>query len=247
MKPSREHLPDLSKSMIGRRSYLQKLSKYGALSVIPSYITLEESEGEVDAISGGSPMKGLEPVGSVNMPGLREAVVDNSQEKAYVALTDGFGIVDVSNPDSPESIYEERDLTHQGSNPMGSIKDVKVNGDRLLVPGPAGFNEGLSGFFLYDISNPHDPQRVAFQPTTFSIHNSFITSSHVYLTGSRIQNEPVVIYNIQNDEPKEVARWSVVDNNSAWEEVESIYRTCHDVFVQNEILYIAYWDAGTWL
>jgi len=185
--------------------------------------------------------------GYLNVNGIREVVVGDSSSFVYGALTDGFGVIDISDRANPKLIYEERNLTVQDSEPMDSIKDVKVNGDRLLVSGPAGFNDGLSGFFLYDISTPAHPERVAFHSTSFSLHNSFIHDDHVYMTGSGLPREPVVIYNIENDDPEEVARWSVVDSNPEWKDVESLYATCHDVYVQDNRLYVAYWDAGTWV
>jgi len=189
----------------------------------------------------------LEPAGTLDLRGAAEAVVDDDGTTVYCSLVDGFGVVDASDPANPTVAYEERELTHDGSDPMQSIMDVKVSGNRLLVSGPNGFAEGLSGFFLYDVSDPTNPERVAVHETAFGPHNSFIDGDTVYLTGSGERGQPVVIYDVSDDDPEEVARWTAADADDAWATAGRNYRQAHDIHVQDDTLYVAYWDAGTWL
>ena len=189
----------------------------------------------------------LEPTGTLDLDGAAEVVVDDDGETAYCSLVDGFGVVDASDPANPTVLYEERDLTHDGQGPMESIMDVKVSGDRLLVSGPNGFGGSLKGFFLYDVSDPANPERVAFHRTRFGPHNSFVDGEFVYLTGSGESQSPTVIYDVSDDDPEEVARWTAEDADDAWANAGRNYRQTHDVYVHEDVLYVAYWDAGTWL
>jgi hypothetical protein len=188
----------------------------------------------------------LEPIGELGIRGIAEAVVDNDGRTVYCSLFDGFGVVDVTDPLNPTLLYEERDLSHNGQGPMRSIMDVKVSSDTLLVSGPNGFGVSFSGFFLYDVADPANPERIAFHRTRFGPHNSYIDGDYVYLTGSNVYGEPVVIFDISGGEPEEVARWKASDADGAWVNVGEPL-TCHDVYVQEDTLYVAYWDAGTWL
>jgi hypothetical protein len=194
----------------------------------------------------GDAVGALDPDGSLDLRGVGEAVVGDDGETVYCSVVDGYAVVDASDPADPTVLAEERELTHDGSDPMQSIMDVKVSGDRLLVSGPNGFGEGLSGFFLYDVSDPATPERVAVHETRFGPHNSFIDGDFVYLTGSGRQS-PTVIYDVAADDPEEVARWSAADADDAWADVGRNFRSTHDVYVQDDTLYVAYWDAGTWL
>jgi len=47
--------------------------------------------------------------------------------------------------------------------------------------------------------------------------------------------------------PEEVARWSVVDHDDAWADVDASLRRIHDVSVRDGLASLAYWDAGTWI
>jgi hypothetical protein len=46
---------------------------------------------------------------------------------------------------------------------------------------------------------------------------------------------------------REVARWSVLDHDGRWRDVNVGLRSLHDVWVRGEYAYLAYWDAGTWI
>lgn len=241
-----------------RRSFLQ--SGGAALCVSLSPVVGSTSagvDGKSDSIdrlepstlpesaSGSDP---YEPLGTVDVPGARDAAVHHDGEVAYVAATSGFVAVDISDPATPEILAERRDIETNTDTNLGEIWDVWPAGDRLVVAGPANFNRSLpDGFALFDISNPADPEQVAFHPTDHYIHNTYFTDNVVYLTG-RIDNDtPVVMVDVSDDDPEEVARWSLVDHDERWADIPVISRLLHDVYVQDGIAYLLYWDAGTWL
>jgi hypothetical protein len=224
---------------VGRRHVLAAMAGTGVASRVGSASARDRSNEPVG-------VKPLEPVGSLDLRGVAEAVVDDDGETVYCSVVDGFAVVDVSDASNPTVLAEERELTYNGSDPMTSIMDVKMSGDRLLVSGPNGFGEGLSGFLLYDVSNPASPECVAVHETRFGPHNSFVDGDVVYLTGSG-RRSPTVIYDVADDDPEEVARWSAADADDAWADVGRNFRSTHDVYVQDDTLYVAYWDAGTWM
>lgn len=202
------------------------------------------------AVSGSSLSQdeGYEPLGTVDVPGARDAAVHHDGEVAYVAAGDGFAAVDISDPAEPAVLAERRDIDTGTDEEFGVVWDVWPSGDRLVVVGPAQPARGVPhGFALFDISNPAEPEQVAWYDTDHYIHNSFFVDETVYLTGSSLRTNPLVIVDVSGDDPEEVSRWSIVDYESDWGEVNLANRVLHDVYVQDDVAYLPYWDAGTWL
>ncbi|WP_158059199.1 LVIVD repeat-containing protein [Halorussus halophilus] len=191
-----------------------------------------------------------EPLGSVEVAGAKEAVVGPDGETAFLAVTDGFATVDVSDPTTLSVLAERRDLsTDGGERLLREIWDVKVDGDRLAVAGPANpTRESVAhGVLLYDVRDPANPEKLAFHETEFSIHNCDFVDGFVYLTGNNQRGNPLVIVDVRDDVPAEVGRWSMLDVNERWSEVDWYLRWLHDVYVHDGMAYLAHWDAGTWL
>lgn len=191
-----------------------------------------------------------EPLGSVAIENAREAVPGPNGDVAYVAATDGFATVDVSVPSDPRILAEKRDLlADRETGPLRQIQDVKVEGDRLVVVGPANPLRGdvLQGVLLYDVSDPANPKQVAFHETEFPIHNCSLSGGVVYLTGRGDGTSPLVAVDVSDDEPAEVGRWSLVDRDERWADVVPALRMLHDAWVQDGRAYLSYWDAGTYL
>lgn len=190
---------------------------------------------------------GYEPLGTVEVPGARDAAVHHDGDVVYVAVGDGFAAVDISDPTAPEVLAERRDIDTESDREMAVVWDVWPSGDRLVVVGPAQVAPGVAqGFALFDISDPADPEQVAWYRTEHHIHNSFFDDGTVYLTGTSLQTNPLVIVDVKGDDPEEVGRWSIVDHEPEWGSVPLSGRVLHDVYVQDEIAYLPYWDAGTW-
>ncbi|MFB6270986.1 MAG: LVIVD repeat-containing protein, partial [Halobacterium sp.] len=91
------------------------------------------------------------------------------------------------------------------------------------------------------------PTQTGFFETAYPIHNAYLQDGVAYLTANDQAKNPVVLVDVTGDSNEEIARWSNVDYDDAWRDVHWYLRTCHDVYVQGDVLYVAYWDAGTWL
>ncbi|WP_101295400.1 LVIVD repeat-containing protein [Halegenticoccus soli] len=189
------------------------------------------------------------PYGRVGIPGAREAVVGPDGETAYVAATNGYAVVDVSVADRPRLLAERRNLlADRDGGPLREIYDVKVDGDRLVVVGPANPLPGaLAGVLVADVSDPTEPRTVAFHETDFAIHNCFLDGDYAYLTATDFERNPLVAVDVGGDEPAEVGRWSLLDHDRRWEAVAPELRVLHDVRVRDGVAYAPHWDAGTWL
>ncbi len=188
---------------------------------------------------------GYEPIGRYDIPNAKELVMGEDGTTAYVALTDGFATFDLSDPASPELLTEQRGLQPEGeSGPLQQIYDVKQDGDSMIVVGPA--NSGnVSGFFTVDVSSPADATVESFYRTEFPIHNSYLDGSHAYLTGNDGEGNPMVVVDIESQE--EVGRWSQLEYDEGYAEVPVGRRSLHDIYVQDDRAYLAYWDTGTWV
>jgi hypothetical protein len=188
---------------------------------------------------------GYGPLGSVSVPGAREAAV--AGEVAYVAATDGFAVVDITDPTEPSVLAERRDIETDTEQALLGIWDLWPWEDRLAVVGPGQYSPNLpNGVALFDVSDPADPEQVAFYPTESHIHNTYFEDGIVYLTG-RDPGMSVVMVDVTGDDPVEVGRWSPLDEDERWSQVEPPLRSLHDVYVQNGTAYLPYWDAGTWI
>jgi len=188
------------------------------------------------------------PTGSVDIEGAREAAVHHDGDVAYVAASDGLAAVNITEPSEPTVLAERRDIDTGSNRPLLSAWEVWPSEDRLILAGPANFRtDSAQGFALFDISDPAAPEQVAFYSTNFHIHNAFFTDGMVYLVGSGDSAQPVVMVDVSDDDPTEVGRWSPVEYDKDWSEVPVATRVLHDVYVQDGIGYLVYWDAGTWV
>ena len=225
-----------------RRQLLRGLGT--ALSVAATLETVGARDGRRGAQDETA---AFEPLGSVSVPGAREAAVHHDGEIAYVAASDGFAVVDISDPGQPTVRAERRDIDTGSDRPLRAAWDLWPGGDRLVVAGPALPQGGAYGFALFDISDPGDPTQVAWYGTESYIHNAFLDDGTVYLTGSGEPAAPLVMVDVADDEPTEVGRWSPLDHDPAWGEILLPSRELHDAFVQDGVAYLPYWDAGTWI
>jgi len=193
-----------------------------------------------------------EPLDSVDIEGAREAAVHHDNEIVYLATTDGFAVVDITDPGSLDVLAERRGIDLGGSSTLTTLYDVWPWEDRLLVSGPAQADpESATGFALFDISDPASPEKVTAYETNYYIHNSYFDDGMIYLVGSSLYQQesriPLVIYDFDDDEVEEINRWSPIDHDEAWGRVPLNQRNLHDVTVQDGIAYLPYWDAGAWL
>ncbi|WP_254765776.1 LVIVD repeat-containing protein [Salinilacihabitans rarus] len=204
------------------------------------------------AVGAAQTDEGYEPLGRVPVEGAAEAVVGDDGETAYLAAVDGFAVVDVSDPAEPTVLADRRALLDDEDErpPLVDVLDAKVDGDRLAVVGPANPATGnaFQGVLLYDVSDPADPVRVG-EPyaTDFHIHNCHFADGTLYLAGNDGEANPLVIVDASDDDPEEVGRWSPLEVDPAWREVDQLLRYLHDVTVRDGVAALPYWDAGTYL
>lgn len=190
---------------------------------------------------------GFAPLASLPIEDAREAVVGPDGTTAYLAVDDGFAVVDVADPAAPEVLAERRGLLADApEGPMRAIQDVSVDGDRLLVVGPAHPGiDGPKGALLYDVSEPTVPELVAVHRTEYPIHNGVLAGGRAYLTGIAAETNPLVIL-AANEEPRRLGTWSPAAVDDGFRDVPFSLWPLHDLCVRGDVAYCCYWDAGTW-
>ena len=226
-----------------RRAFLARSGAAGLGLSLPSLAVASRTTA-VRPQQGDS----YEPLGRVPITGAAEAVVGND-EIAYVAATTGFAIVDVSEPAEPTILAEERDITVDGA-PLTHLLDLTVDGDRLIVAGPAETarsSELYLGFRRYDVSKPAEPTPTGTYETGFHIHNCSLEDDLLFLVENTRQENRLVIVDVGGDELTRIGDWSLLDREPGWRDVHWLGRYLHDVFVQDEVAYLPYWNAGTYL
>lgn len=201
----------------------------------------------------GQPDNGTEPydpLGSVDLQGTTEVITDDAGDVGYVATTTGYATVDLSDPTAPTVLADVREpLSEFEEGPLHDILDVSVSGGRLLVVGPAHERTAdPKAALLVDVSDPADPTRLGVFETDYHIHNAILDGEYAYLCGNDMERNPLVVVDVSEPaEPREVARWSSLDVEPAWEPVAPILRYLHDVWVHDGLTALPYWDGGTWL
>ncbi|GAA0663983.1 LVIVD repeat-containing protein [Natronoarchaeum mannanilyticum] len=189
------------------------------------------------------------PFGSVDIDDAKEAVVGPDGEVAYVAAGDGFATVDVSDTADPQLLAEVREpLADRSDQSVGQLWDCRLDGDRLIVVGPANPSvQATNGVLLYDVSDPAEPEFLSFTPTEFPIHNAEFVDGNVFLTGNTLRSKSLVILEVVGDELSQVGRWSPLDHDATVADIDPGLRPLHDVQVRDGLAALAYWDIGTWL
>ncbi len=187
---------------------------------------------------------GYEPLGSVEIPGAKDAAVVDG-EIAYVAATDGFVTVDLSDPAEPELLAEEREIPADA--PITGIWDLWPDGDRLVVGGPESGTAPTPTVMLYDVSDPADPVGLDLYEPGYAVHNTFFEDGIVYLTQHGDEGNPIAIVDTADDELTELTRWSLLQHEDDWSGVNRRLYPIHDIYVQNDLAYLSYWDAGLWI
>lgn len=200
--------------------------------------------------SQDGPSDPYEPLGSVDIDGTTEVVSGDDGQVAYVATTTGYATVDIADPTDPTVLADVRQLLSGRENgPLHDIRDVSVDGDRLLVAGPTHDRTAeLKAALLVDVSDPATPTTLGVFETDYHIHNCMLAGDYAYLCGNEMDRNPLVVVDVSDPtEPVEAARWSLLDARPDWEPVDPILRYLHDVRVSDGLAVLAYWDAGTWL
>lgn len=235
-----------------RREALRLLGGSVAVTSLSSAGSAHPTPSETDEEATPAPTRtdaGYGPLGSVELTGATEAVASDDGTLAFIAVTDGYAIVDISTPSQPTLLAEQLDLlADREYGPLRQIHDVKQDGDTLLVVGPANGRGGeyLSGAVVVDVSDPESPTQRGFYETDYPIHNCDLVDGRAYLTANGREAVGLEIVDVTG-EPSILGRWDLTDHEPAWEDLPRLLRVVHDVWVQDGVAYLAHWDAGVWI
>jgi hypothetical protein len=182
------------------------------------------------------------PRGQIDVEGAAEVVVTPDGDAAFVAVGSGFVSVDVSDPVNPSVVGSAADLEGPDGDPVRQVLDVKYDDGQLLVPTAA---QGASprGFYLFDVSDPANPTRVGdwFPTPDHGNHNAALRDGVAYLTGGLV----VDVVDVSGDSFERLAQWEPGDWNDDWSMLPNT--VLHDLSVQGDRAYCAYWDAGVFV
>lgn len=196
-------------------------------------------------------------VAAAGVENAMEVVADD--EYAYVATGRGMAIVDWEDPNEPDVVadIEASDPEAIGGDDRGAtggVLDVKVDDDLAIMAHDDG-----TGITTVDVSDPSDPEELAFYHTldAVGVHNAFLTDETVYMTisgdrmiqddagvGVRIfGNAGVEIVDVENPRrPERAATWYL--HEALPDYADAGINPNHDLYVQDGLLYNAFWDAG---
>lgn len=182
----------------------------------------------------------------VAVSGAQEVVTQDTW--AYVATGDGFAVIDWRNPNRPERVG----TFHA---PGTGIADVNVDGDLLAVSsqGEHDHEDGSGGVdpdaevgtHFYDVSDPTDPRYLStFEELPAGVHNAFLGGDVAYVCREfPFDDSALKIVDVSDPtDPTLLSSWRVEDANP---ELDRSTNFVHDVYVQDDLAYLAYWDAGT--
>jgi len=201
-----------------------------------------------DSTVGATATDGFGPLGHVELRDesvrfeATEAVTTPEGRYAFVAVSDGFVVVDLADPASPQVVATREDIPSPDIGTIGSLKDLAYDRERVLVASDRG-----DGIAVFDVSDPTDPQLTRSYGTGYAVHNADLSGDYAYLTtGTALE-----IVDVSTDSPSPAGddrpTWSVIDYDDAYADVDPNLRNLHDIYVQDGRAYLAYWDAGTWI
>ena len=183
----------------------------------------------------------------------------------------GVRIIDISDPTDPQQVAFIKDKLRTRTNDVkaATLNTSRWSGDilvttnegcgftfpRLNVSGAAinstNAQSGQGGINIYDVTDPTKPHALKqnFLPKANGIHNTYIweAGDRAYLLAvDDVALADVIVVDITNPRsPKEIARTGQEDwPSDIAEEIEGPSVFLHDVWVQDGIAYLSYWDAG---
>lgn len=236
---------------IERRRLLQLLGAAGAA-------------GGIGTASAQPPEQGVDELrlfSEVAVEGAREVVTEGNY--IYVANGSGMSIIDSRNPGRLRTVAEVP-LSEYVDGTF-DIRDVKVDGDLAIAGNNADRfvdrlvqNEPL-GIAVFDVADPSEPEFLSFyEPDPpAGVHNCFLDGDTAYLANRSdyvfedeegvgihiIGNTGVEIVDLSDPtNPTHAGEWKLRDRFPAF--AKSGASWSHDVYVQDDLLYNTYWDAG---
>mgnify|MGYP000088422834 CR=1 FL=1 len=161
---------------------------------------------------------------------------------AFVSKLDGFHTVDLADPGDPEIVATREATLGSDGEVLGQLKDLKHDRERVLVVSD-DYGGGPNGLAVFDVSDPTDPVQTRSFETGYPVHNADLYRDHAYLT----TGPALEIVDVAADQPSLVAAWSVTDYDDTYQSVQRSLRNLHDIRVERDRAYLAYWDAGAWI
>ena len=178
----------------------------------------------------------------------------------------GTRIIDISDPEHPELASFIRDAQGTRTNDVKafSLNTKKWSGDILITTNEgcglslprlnsnvnaARPRPGQGGINIYDVSDPTKPRSLKKNFLRNGIHNTYVweDGDNAYLMAvDDVAARDVIIVDITNPSSPKVVTvtgapdWPGLD----FSEIEGAAVFLHDVWVQDGIAYLSYWDAG---
>ncbi|MFC6730966.1 LVIVD repeat-containing protein [Haladaptatus sp. GCM10025893] len=194
----------------------------------------------------------LSLLGEVGVSGITEVTTQGTY--AYAATNDGLAVVDWRKPHDPELLVDMEV-------PGAGVWDVKVDGDLLAISSQGseehdhGDGDGDEdrapedeiGTHFYDISDPANPEfQGTWQVLPEGVHNHYLVGDVCYIAKEApFDDSELQIVDVSDPtNPSLLSRWAVEDDRP---ELDRETNFIHDVYVQGDYAYLAYWDAGTWV
>ncbi|PSQ09486.1 hypothetical protein BRC93_12695 [Halobacteriales archaeon QS_5_70_15] len=201
--------------------------------------------GSINTASAEPPQQGVDdlrlfseqPVG-----GATEVVTRGTL--AYVATGTGLSIVDWANRNRPELVLDDMDV------PGVAVWDVKVEGDLLAISSQGenergdGGDPAAIGTHFYDVSDPSDPEFLGtWTELPAGAHNHFLDGDVAYVCREApFDDSALKIVDVSDPTaPTLLSEWRVEDHHP---ELDGGAFFVHDVYVQDDLAYLAYWNAG---
>ncbi len=175
--------------------------------------------------------------------GATEVVTQGNE--AFVATGGGLTILDWKNPGRPEVLVDDMQV------PGVAVWDVKVEGDLLAISSQGENERGddgdpdAIGTHFYDISDLSNPEFLStWSETPAGVHNHFLDGDIAYICREfPFDDSALKIVDISDPtDPTLLSEWRVEDVDS---DLDQPTNFIHDVYVQDDYAYLAYWDAGT--
>lgn len=160
--------------------------------------------------------------------------------------TGHVAVLDVRNPNRIQEVAR-RDV------PGGATWDVKVDGDRMYVASQVDENGQFGpplgdgdpdeiGVTIYDIGDPTEPTEVGFVPVhPVGSHNVYPDGSTLYVIRHAVPTDQGFQYVVEIWDVADAADPSRLATYDPTDETQGLV---HDVYVQDDLAYVAGFDAG---
>ena len=182
------------------------------------------------------------PRGQVDVEDAAEVVVTPDGDTAFVAVGSGFVSVDVSDPASPSVVGSAAGLESPDGEAVREVLDVNYDDGQVLVPTGAQ-GGGPLGVYLFDVTDPANPTQVGdwFPTPEHGNHNAVLKDGVAYLTGGLVLD----VIDVSGGSFERLGQWEPGDWNEDWGRLPNT--VLHDLSVQGDRAYCAYWDAGVFV